>query len=104
MHYARYFLSTISLAPFLAPPTHAQLPIDTLSMRAQTYFLAHDLLEGRATGTVGADLAAEYIASECKELGLLPAGDKYTQPVPLEEATIGLGTSLSLTRDRKSVV
>jgi len=98
MHYARYFLSTVSLAAVLAPPTHAQLPIDTLSMRAQTYYLAHDLLEGRATGTVGADLAAEYIASECKELGLLPAGDKYTQPVPLEEATIGLGTSLSLTR------
>ena len=91
-------LATVVLGTVLAQPAHAQLPIDTLSMRAQTYFLSHDLLEGRATGTVGADLAAEYIASECRELGLVPAGSTFTQPVALEEATIETGTSLILTR------
>jgi len=73
---------------------HAQPIIDTLSMRAQTYFLSHDLLAGRATGTDGARLAAQYIASECQAIGLVPAGSTYTQPVPLEEATIRSGTRL----------
>jgi hypothetical protein len=98
MRYVCYFLTTIFLVAAHASPAQAQLPIDTLSMRAQTYYLAHDLLEGRATGTVGADLAAAYIASECRELGLVPAGSTYTQPIVLEEATIELGTTLSLTR------
>jgi hypothetical protein len=53
---------------------------------------------GRATGTVGAELAAEYIASECRGLGLVPAGSTYAQPVALEEATIEHGTNLILTR------
>ncbi len=91
-------LLTIILFGSAALPAHAQLPIDTLSMRAQTYFLAHDLLGGRATGSFGAALAAEYIANECMELGLVPAGSTYAQPLALEEATIEGGTSLTLTR------
>jgi hypothetical protein len=98
MRYTCYSLTTILLVVAHASTAQAQLPIDTLSMRAQTYYLAHDLLEGRATGTVGADLAAAYIVSECIGLGLVPAGSTYTQPVVLEEATIELGTSLRLTR------
>ncbi len=82
-------LVVIPLIALLAEPAGAQTEIDTLLIRAQTYFLSHDLLEGRSTGTTGADVAAEYIASECRSIGLLPAIDSYTQPVPLEEATIG---------------
>jgi hypothetical protein len=72
----------------------AQVEIDTLALKAHTYFLAHDLLRGRATGTTGAELAATYIASECRALGLVPADSNYLQSVPLEESIIEAGTEM----------
>jgi hypothetical protein len=74
----------------------AQLEIDTLALRAHTYFLAHDLLSGRATGTQGAELAATYIASQCRALGLTPADAHYLQHVPLEQAVVELGTMVQV--------
>src|SRR6478736_2210153 len=38
-------------------------------------FLSSDLLEGRAPGTRGGTIAAEYIAAQFERLGLVPAGD-----------------------------
>jgi len=61
----------------------AAAPIDTLALRAQTYFLSHDLLAGRGTGTPGAHLAALYMASVCRGLGLVPVGADFFQGVPL---------------------
>ncbi len=48
-------------------------------------FLSDDLLEGRATGTRGGELAEAYIASVFTELGLEPGGDSgtYYQHVPI---------------------
>jgi hypothetical protein len=71
-------------------PRPAQPPsfIDTLTIRAHTYFLSHDLLAGRGTGTPGADIAAVYLASACRELGLRPLGADFVQEVPLVEATL----------------
>ncbi|OGU01471.1 MAG: hypothetical protein A2085_01545 [Gemmatimonadetes bacterium GWC2_71_10] len=71
----------------------AQTPaprLDSLALRAHTYFLAHDLLLGRATGKPGAELAALYIATQAERLGLLPAGEQrsFFQAVPLVEADI----------------
>src|ERR1700693_4331114 len=48
------------------------------SLRAHVKFLASDLLEGRAPGSRGGDLATEYIATQFALLGLKPAGDKGT--------------------------
>lgn len=45
--------------------------------------LAHDSMEGRRTGTPGANRAAAFIALEMKAIGLTPAGDSgYLQKVP----------------------
>lgn len=57
-------------------------------IEAHITFLADDLLRGRQTGTVGYDIAAAYVASHFRQLGLLPAGsgDSYYQPVPLRRA------------------
>jgi hypothetical protein len=54
-------------------------------LRAHIRFLADDLLEGRATGTRGYNLAASYLAAQFAALGLEPAGSdgSYLQPVPL---------------------
>ncbi|HWP94184.1 MAG TPA: M28 family metallopeptidase [Gammaproteobacteria bacterium] len=55
------------------------------AIEAHVRFLADDLLEGRAAGTRGYDLAALYVATEFRKLGLEPAGDAggYFQRVPL---------------------
>jgi len=55
------------------------------AIRAHMNFLADDLLEGRATGTRGHEIAARYMASEFEAIGLEPAGENgtYFQSVPL---------------------
>ena len=75
-------------APCPAPARGQE--IDTLAIRAHTYFLAHDLLAGRGTGTAGEALAATYIVSELRRMGIPGAGPggSYLQPVPLKEARI----------------
>ena len=69
------------------PPAPIASQIDTLAIRAHTFFLADDLLLGRGTGTPGADLAALYIESQCRALGLRPLERGYRLPVPLDEIT-----------------
>ena len=56
------------------------------AIEAHMRFLASDLLEGREAGTRGYDVAASYVASQFKQLGLQPAGDgqSYLQQVPLQ--------------------
>ena len=63
----------------------AAASIDPEKIRAHVRFLSLDLLEGRGPGTRGAELAAEYIATQFALDGLEPAGDKgtYFQQVPL---------------------
>ena len=63
----------------------AAASIDPEKMRAHVRFLSLDLLEGRGPGTRGAEIAAEYIATQLALDGLEPAGDNgsYFQKVPL---------------------
>jgi hypothetical protein len=72
-----------------ATPATAQ-SIDTLSIRGHTRFLTDDLLGGRGTGTVGEQIAAAYIISQVKRLGLshLPGSTAFALPVPLRAAHI----------------
>ncbi len=65
--------------------TRAADTIDPEKVRAHVKFLASDLLEGRGPGKRGAELAAEYIATQFALDGLKPAGDHGTffQNVPL---------------------
>ena len=46
------------------------------AIEAHVTFLAHDLLEGRETGTRGYELAANYVAAQFRAFGLEPAGDE----------------------------
>jgi Zn-dependent M28 family amino/carboxypeptidase len=63
----------------------AAASIDPEKIRAHVRFLSLDLLEGRGPGKRGAELAAEYIATQFALNGLEPAGDNgtYFQRVPL---------------------
>src|ERR1700691_6780685 len=68
-----------------APARTAAASIDPEKIRAHVRFLSLDLLEGRGPGTRGAELAAEYIATQFALAGVEPAGENgsYFQKVPL---------------------
>lgn len=58
------------------------------SIEKDIAYLADDKLEGRAIGTEGEQLAAEYIAAAFKKYGLDPKGtDGYMQPFNVKKAT-----------------
>ncbi|WP_347840885.1 M20/M25/M40 family metallo-hydrolase [uncultured Draconibacterium sp.] len=55
--------------------------INEQAIKGQMEFLASDWTEGRAVGTKGAYIAADYIAAMFKTYGIQPFGDEsYTQP------------------------
>jgi hypothetical protein len=64
-----------SLLFFISPEKAAfaqQIKVKTLQKTIQ--FLAHDRLEGRESGTIGAEKTAEYIERQMKLIGLKPGG------------------------------
>ncbi len=71
-----------------APPPAAPDP-SADRIRADVEFLADDLLEGRDTGSRGHAIAAGFVASRFRALGLTPGGDKkgWYQQVPMRRAT-----------------
>ncbi len=75
----------------------AQEPDRLLQARLQAHisFLADDLLLGRQPGSAGYNIAANYVASQFRQMGLLPAGtgDTYFQPVPLRQALLEPGSA-----------
>ncbi|MBM3995804.1 MAG: M20/M25/M40 family metallo-hydrolase [Planctomycetes bacterium] len=64
-------------------------------MRRDIFFLASDECEGRGVGTLGLDLAAQYIAVQFSRAGLKPGGvnGTYFQPFPFCRNTQLDGTS-----------
>ncbi|HYY42889.1 MAG TPA: hypothetical protein VE775_09175, partial [Pyrinomonadaceae bacterium] len=108
---------TISLALFLvllttAAPAQQQqqrAQSDAPSaerLRADVTYLASDKLDGRRTGTPGAEAAARYVADEFKRLGLKPGGPadvqaaSYLQSFPYVAAVeLGQGNAMTFTRN-----
>ena len=95
----------LAVGPLLVPArpfaqSRAGLDLASISgerMAAHTRFLSDDLLEGRAPGARGGDIAARYIATQLALLGVEPgaADGTYFQQVPIVEATIATeGTGL----------
>ncbi len=65
-------------APSEAGSSFAITSIDNADLSGHIYFLASNELEGRAAGTPGCNIAAEYIASEFHRSGVKPMGDEGT--------------------------
>ena len=78
-----------------------QFQLNGNAIQAHAEFLASDLLEGRAAGSRGYDLAAAYVASQFRQYGLKPIKENgYLQRVPLVEATVVLpGSSMIFKHD-----
>lgn len=75
-------VSVVSMALVLAACSNtAQSQMAEVSgerIRAHVKFLSSDLLEGRAPGSRGGDLATDYIATQLALVGAKPAGDNGT--------------------------
>ena len=65
---------------------------------AHLQFLSDDLLEGRAPSTRGGELAAQYLATQLRQLGYEPAGADGTffQNVPVVESIVDPSFSLTV--------
>ena len=71
-------------------------------IRAHIRFLSDSLLQGRAPGTPGYDIAARYVATQLEGMGLHQGGSGWFQSVPLERAvTDPAASSLVLTVNGK---
>lgn len=90
------------------PPLSAPTPAERVAMdnvRAHVEFLADDRLEGRDTGSRGHEIAARYVASNFRQLGLEPAGTNggWFIDVPLRRASTGSPTpQITLTQNGKA--
>lgn len=64
-------------------------------LRAHIEFLADDLMRGRQPGSDGYNIAANYVSSQFRQMGLLPAGidGEYFQQVPLRQAFLEPGSA-----------
>ena len=63
-------------------------------IRAHIRFLSDSLLQGRAPGTPGYDIAARYVATELEGMGLTSrCSGNWFQPVPLEKAVTDTAAS-----------
>jgi len=72
----------IAVLPVLAQTGN---PISAERIREHDRFLSSDLLDGRAVGARGGNLATEYLATQFALAGAKPAGENgsYFQKVPL---------------------
>ncbi|RUO79723.1 peptidase M28 [Idiomarina tyrosinivorans] len=76
------------------------------NIKAHLEFLADDDMRGRDTGSRGHEIAANYVASEFKQLGLEPGGDDgtYFQRIPFVKSTlVPNSATMSMTVDGKEV-
>lgn len=75
-----------------APPAPSSADIQRIrpaAIKAHMQFLSDDLMEGRATGSRGYMLAANYIRSQFETIGLKPgANGSYFQFVPLRRTRL----------------
>ena len=85
--YCARCLLLITLFSSLIPFKAVSQKISTDALRSHTYFLSHDLLEGRGTASHGEALAALYLSTHLRMYGLKPITTDstldYRIPVPL---------------------
>ncbi len=64
-----------ALAIANAPAIAEEISPSADRIQAHLDFLADDYLEGRETGSAGYEIAARYVASQFRQIGIEPAGD-----------------------------
>jgi hypothetical protein len=101
MYVRRAVLILLLLVPLLLTAQQLAPQNDSIrkeDLKADLFFLAHDLTQGRLVGTPGNALAAEFIKSRFERLGLAPAGPdgSFFQSFNLVVAAIGADNGLEV--------
>ena len=76
-----------------------EFSFNQLELAGEMHFLASDFLAGRRTGSIGNDVAAEYIAAQLRAYGYAPinsADSSYFQTVPLSRVNAPATASLQI--------
>jgi len=86
--------TTLPLKHTPQPTTAAITPADLMT---RLYIFADDSMQGREAGTIGNVKGTDYIASQVKAMGLVPAGDNgtYFQTIPLKVRTVSPSSTLT---------
>jgi len=103
-----YSIILVSLVAGCIPKQmpYVSYEITSRELQAHVKYLASDELEGRGSGTRGNTLAAEYIADQFSQYGLLPYGDNGTYFQTFSVLTglaAGKNNSITLTVHGKNV-
>jgi hypothetical protein len=90
----RSFLLCLLLCTLFACHPVASQKIEENNIKKHITFLADDKLNGRQTGSVGEQMAMEYIEKEFKKLKLTPQGERgsFEQTFPFKGGMHGTGT------------
>ncbi len=82
--------------PEIKTPEIPSISAADIGRRIET--LSDDRFEGRAPGTIGGQMAAQYIADEMKTAGIAPMGKDgtYFQPITLTETTVADGSFMKI--------
>jgi len=105
-------LITTSLVTMAPVSVYSQRNIDSekkitySDLESYVSFLASPLLKGRKDGEEGLEIAAQYIASQAKLIGLKPAnGSSYFQPYPIVRKSMDPDqTKIQIISDGKDTV
>ncbi|MFO0984781.1 MAG: M20/M25/M40 family metallo-hydrolase [Planctomycetota bacterium] len=87
---------SFSLIALVARAAQELPEVTALRLRQHVDFLASDALEGRDSGHRGAEVAAQYIATQFAGLGLKPLLDCWLQPFDLPGAANHAQASLAI--------
>ena len=88
--------------PIPLPLKHAPRPtvaaITAQDLMTRLYIFADDSMQGREAGTIGNVKGTEYIASEIRKMGLIPAGDSgtYFQILPFKTRSVDPASTLTV--------
>jgi len=92
------------LAVLIAPPLEAQRVAQPPRLLDDIKFLSDDKLQGRETGSPGADSAAAYLARRFSEVGLQPAAGGWFQSFTIGREAPGLRPARAVPLVGKNVI
>ena len=94
--------AVVPYPPTTLPMKHAAEPttaaITAQDLMTRLYIFSDDSMQGREAGTIGNVKGTDYIASQAKEIGLIPAGDNgtYFQTIPLKVRSIDPSSNITV--------
>ncbi len=95
-HHIFAFLGLLAASSFLLLPAIANEPDAIKRAKGHLYFLASDSLKGRNTPSPELDKAANYIANQFSNYGLLPINGSYFHNYKLQRSRLGNNLTLRI--------